>query len=215
MRVRICFLLLMVSGCCETTPDLRAFVVERGREMRAGHLDTMIARSEAYLNHACTATTHVDSVRIAYLYSHLQRAYYLQANYASTVKAYERGRLYQGLLSDTLQVILLRGAATAFTRQGRSQAAQRLALKSMTIAHRRGYIQARDDSWLCWLDAGVTSSPILYSEIIVAGFAGAFLALALVALCIRLAMIRATAWQPAVVRSSPSIQERQGSRRIS
>lgn len=144
-------------GCCDPDQtlkdqDLRAFVIEGQRLSRSSEPARAIEHAEVYLRRCCKPETEIDSVRMGYLYGYLARAYWRTGNAEGTVRSYERGRHYLGLLSDSLQAELLQGIATSYERTGQTGKALRAAEKSMIMAWRAGDPALHIASYLCWQD---------------------------------------------------------------
>lgn len=156
IRFLICLvsfvMVLSVMGCDGglSGEELEKARAETARLMRLDSLDEAARVGWGALRQA-RPETHYDSVRVAYLALYLGHVEDRRSRRREALRAYERGGRYFVLLSDSLQVVTLRWAATLYGDAGRIYKARTLAIRSIRLAGEKGYTEAREQSISCLL----------------------------------------------------------------
>lgn len=120
--------------------------LEKARDLAVG-LES-VTRDRWYNSRIYTSR---DSVSFSYLYPHLGYIFDSFGNTRTALRYYRLGGVYMSLRTDTIQVLLLRWAATLAADEGKITLARTYALRSKRLAHSRRFFEAEADTDSCLL----------------------------------------------------------------
>lgn len=126
-----------------TSKELYSLHLSEGRQMRSGAPDSAMQTLRTFFASGYREKDRADSVVVAFMAMHYAKMTFEAGTFRQTVWAYKRHGTHLMLLPDSLQIVVLRWAATSYLSAGDSRKARRLAMVALTRS-----IDSNNSEWI-------------------------------------------------------------------